>query len=154
MKTGKKPFLDILGAGPAGLSAGYFAKNKNIPFRIFESSEYIGGNCRTITHGEFRYDTGAHRFHDKEIEATNVVKNLIGDELLTIDAPSQILSEGRMIDFPMNFSSLMDNLTISQIFKILVENIYNITRAISKRIEEWIVENPEQWLWAHRRWGK
>ena len=127
MKTGKKPFLDILGAGPAGLSAGYFAKNKNIPFRIFESSEYIGGNCRTITHGEFRYDTGAHRFHDKEIEATNVVKNLIGDELLTIDAPSQILSEGRMIDFPMNFSSLMDNLTISQIFKILVENIYNIT---------------------------
>ena len=34
------------------------------------------------------------------------------------------------------------------------ENIYNITRSISKRIEEWINENPEQWLWAHRRWGK
>ncbi len=34
------------------------------------------------------------------------------------------------------------------------ENIYNLTRSISKRIEEWIIENPEQWLWAHRRWGK
>ena len=34
------------------------------------------------------------------------------------------------------------------------ENIYKITRAISKRIEEWIIEDPEQWLWAHRRWGK
>ncbi len=32
--------------------------------------------------------------------------------------------------------------------------IYEITRSISKRIEEWIVDNPEQWLWAHRRWGK
>ena len=32
--------------------------------------------------------------------------------------------------------------------------IYEITRLISSRIEEWIVERPEQWLWAHRRWGK
>ena len=31
---------------------------------------------------------------------------------------------------------------------------YEITRLISKRIEEWIVDKPEQWLWAHRRWGK
>ena len=32
--------------------------------------------------------------------------------------------------------------------------IYEITRLISKRIEEWIIDKPEQWLWAHRRWGK
>ena len=31
---------------------------------------------------------------------------------------------------------------------------YQITRLISKRIEEWIIDRPEQWLWAHRRWGK
>ena len=27
----KKPFIEILGAGPAGLSAGYFASNADIP---------------------------------------------------------------------------------------------------------------------------
>ena len=32
--------------------------------------------------------------------------------------------------------------------------IYEITRLISSRIEEWIIDKPEQWLWAHRRWGK
>ena len=32
--------------------------------------------------------------------------------------------------------------------------IYEITRLISRRIEEWIIDRPEQWLWAHRRWGK
>ncbi len=32
--------------------------------------------------------------------------------------------------------------------------IYITTKLISSRIEEWIKENPEQWLWAHRRWGK
>ena len=31
---------------------------------------------------------------------------------------------------------------------------HQITRLISKRIEEWIIDRPEQWLWAHRRWGK
>ena len=31
---------------------------------------------------------------------------------------------------------------------------YEITKSISKRIEEWITDKPEQWLWAHRRWGK
>ena len=34
------------------------------------------------------------------------------------------------------------------------EAIYEITRLISKRIEEWIMDKPAQWLWAHRRWGK
>ena len=32
--------------------------------------------------------------------------------------------------------------------------VYKLTELISKRIEQWIIENPEQWLWAHRRWGK
>ena len=32
--------------------------------------------------------------------------------------------------------------------------IFEITRLISQRIEEWIIDRPEQWLWAHRRWGK
>ena len=34
------------------------------------------------------------------------------------------------------------------------KTIYEITKLISKRIEEWILDKPEQWLWAHRRWGK
>ncbi|MDC0110797.1 lysophospholipid acyltransferase family protein [Alphaproteobacteria bacterium] len=32
--------------------------------------------------------------------------------------------------------------------------IYEITKLISSRIEKWIINQPEQWLWAHRRWGK
>ena len=32
--------------------------------------------------------------------------------------------------------------------------VYELTKLISKRIEKWIIEKPEQWLWAHRRWGK
>ena len=31
--------------------------------------------------------------------------------------------------------------------------VYKLTELISKRTEQWIIEKPEQWLWAHRRWG-
>ena len=34
------------------------------------------------------------------------------------------------------------------------EAVYKLTELISQRIEQWIIEKPEQWLWAHRRWGK
>ena len=65
MPSKQKLKLHILGGGPAGLAAGYFAKKKNIDLEIFEASDMVGGNCKTIERGEYRFDTGAHRFHDK-----------------------------------------------------------------------------------------
>lgn len=34
------------------------------------------------------------------------------------------------------------------------ENIFNIMLIINQMLEIWIKENPSQWLWIHRRWGK
>ena len=46
------------------------AKKNNISFEIYESSGQVGGNCKTIVDGDFRFDIGAHRFHDKNNDAT------------------------------------------------------------------------------------
>jgi len=123
----QKSYLNILGGGPAGLSVGHYAKKKKVPFRIFEGSGQIGGNCRTITDGDFKYDTGAHRFHDKNGDVTSEIKHLMGDELLKVSAPSKIHKNGRMIDFPINLSNLLGNLSIGKICNILIENLFKIT---------------------------
>jgi KDO2-lipid IV(A) lauroyltransferase len=34
------------------------------------------------------------------------------------------------------------------------QDIRNITLKINKILEDWINQNPEQWLWFHRRWNK
>ena len=57
------------------------------------------------------------------------------------------------------FNLLNFKLTIEDEIKLpkSVKNdnaIYKLTELISKRTEQWIIERPEQWLWAHRRWGK
>ena len=121
----RKPILHILGAGPAGLATGYYAKKYDISFHIFESSERIGGNCQTIEEGEFRFDTGAHRFHDKDKDVTKEIKRLMGKDLIKVDAPSMIYQEGRLINFPLNFSSIIKNLDRINIVKIIYENLYN-----------------------------
>jgi len=133
-----KPKIDILGGGPAGLSVAYFARKKGHDICIYEGSSTIGGNCRTIKMGEYRFDTGAHRFHDKIPSITEEIKKLMGDDLKKVNAPSKIYFNGRMIDFPLSFSSVIKNLKISEILKIVAENIFNIfkTNVEHKNFEE------------------
>jgi protoporphyrinogen oxidase len=100
----------ILGGGPAGLSAAYFAVKSGVPVTVLEAADEVGGNARTLRHGEFRFDTGAHRFHDKHAVITREIKSLLGDELLLAAAPSQILWRNRRIDFPLSPVNLLGNL--------------------------------------------
>lgn len=57
----------IIGAGPAGLTAGYelLAKDPNIKPTIIESTNRIGGISCTINHNGNRIDIGGHRFFSK-----------------------------------------------------------------------------------------
>ena len=120
--------MHILGAGPAGLASAYYAKKCEIPAMLYESSNTVGGNCKTIVDGDYRYDTGAHRFHDKLDHATKEVQELIGDDLLKVNSPSMIFSNNRMFDFPLGLLSILRNLGGVDIAKILTENIFNISR--------------------------
>jgi protoporphyrinogen oxidase len=94
--------LNILGGGPAGLAAGYYARKHGLPFWIHEAGAEVGGNCRTLRWGDFLFDTGAHRLHDRDPETTAEIRRLLGEELLQVHAPSQIHWNGRLIDFPLS----------------------------------------------------
>jgi protoporphyrinogen oxidase len=103
--------ITILGGGPAGLAAGYFARKKGLPFTIYESGSKPGGNAITIQDGEFRFDTGAHRFHGKDPEITQEIQRLLGDDLIEVQVPSHIYHRGNFIDFPLSPGSLLKSLS-------------------------------------------
>lgn len=98
--NGEATAIDILGGGPAGLAVAHYADRAGLSFRLFERASELGGLCRTYSCGPHRYDSGAHRFHDRDPEITADLRLLLGDELTEVDAPSQILHRGRYIDFP------------------------------------------------------
>jgi protoporphyrinogen oxidase len=115
--------LTVLGGGPAGLATGFYARQQGLDVRLFEAADAVGGNARTLRMGPFRYDTGAHRFHDKNASVTADVKALLGDDLRRVDAPSQICWRGRRIDFPLAPYNLLRSLPTSLLAQISWEQL-------------------------------
>ena len=119
----KNSHISILGGGLAGLSVGYYANKNGIPFTIYEAGDRVGGNSVTFRHGDFLFDSGAHRFHDKDDEITEEIKTLVGDDLKRINISSRIYHNGKSIDFPLSPLNLMKNLGLTTVARAVGEII-------------------------------
>ena len=64
----KKEKVIIIGAGPAGLTAGYelLKKSKKYDVTLLEETKEIGGISRTVKYHGNRMDIGGHRFFSKD----------------------------------------------------------------------------------------
>jgi protoporphyrinogen oxidase len=115
----------VLGGGVAGLSVAYYAKINGLSFKVYEALNRIGGNCITIKHGDFLFDSGAHRFHDKNEEATKIVRALVGEDLVETSVPSQIYHGGKFLNFPLTPLNLMKNLSILTFTRAAADVLYS-----------------------------
>lgn len=166
------PNLHILGGGPAGLTAGYYAKKHRVNFTIFEAGEHAGGNCRTLKikgtdcqfrvlqSGDFRFDTGAHRFHDKDPQVTEEVRTLLGNDLLQVEAPSEIFFKGKFYRFPLLLSDLTQKLDTKTLLKIVWEQLHNNREKHAENFSEFAINQygktlAERFLlnYSEKLWG-
>jgi protoporphyrinogen oxidase len=138
--------ITILGGGPAGLAAAYYAKKRGLSFTVYESSGRIGGNTATQRHGDFLFDLGAHRFHDKDSEITRELRNLIGEDFKKIEVPSKVYWHGKLIDFPL---SPLDLLKKMGFITFTGAGFQLLTARMSKRKKDMNFEEL-----ALRRYGK
>ena len=83
---------------------------------------------------DFRFDTGAHRFHDKDPQVTEEVKNLLGDDLLQVAAPSEIFFEGEFYRFPLLLSDLVEKLEAKTLLRIAWEKLYNRPKKTGRKL--------------------
>lgn len=69
----------IIGAGPAGLTAGYqlLKKSKEYEVIIIEKDSQVGGISKTINYNGNRMDLGGHRFFTKEESINNIWKEIL-----------------------------------------------------------------------------
>ena len=71
----------IIGAGPAGLTAGYeLCKKGKYKVVILEESNYIGGISRTVNYKGNRMDIGGHRFFSKNDEVNEFWNEILPNQ--------------------------------------------------------------------------
>ena len=115
--------IKILGGGPAGIALAHYLSKSNIDFDLFEASNEIGGNAKTLQFDKFYFDTGAHRWHDKNPNITEELKKIMGGELKLVTAPSKIFWNNKLINFPITPINLFKSLPLNILIKIFLENI-------------------------------
>jgi protoporphyrinogen oxidase len=107
----------IVGAGPAGLTAGYLLSKENFDITIFEKDPvYVGGISRTEKYKGFHFDIGGHRFFSKSAEVENFWTEVLGDEMLQRPRKSRIFYKGKFYSYPLKAMEALGNLGIGTSF--------------------------------------
>ncbi len=100
----------ILGAGPCGMTAAWELVSNGYNVTIVEKDSAVGGLCKSISKGAYRFDLGGHRFISKSERLLNMVTSLMRDDMLLTERKSVILLQGREFEYPLAVKNLYKNL--------------------------------------------
>jgi len=103
----------IIGAGPAGLTAGYLLTKQGKSVAIIEKDEtYVGGISRTVEHEGYRFDIGGHRFFSKSQQVVDLWNEILPDDFIQRPRMSRIYYEGKFYSYPLRAFEALSNLGI------------------------------------------
>jgi protoporphyrinogen oxidase len=133
--------IAIIGAGPAGLTAGYLLSKAGVEVDIFEAdSSYVGGISRTVVHNGFRFDIGGHRFFSKSSEVEELWSEILPDDMITRDRLSRIYYKKKFYNYPLEASEVISNLGKTESLLCIISYLKaKLTpRPKAGNLEEWV----------------
>src|SRR3954454_12829711 len=142
-----KPKVVIIGAGPAGLTAGYLLSKNDIAVVGVEAEPvYVGGISRTATYKGFHFDIGGHRFFSKSKAVEDLWTEILPNEMLTRPRSSRIFYGGKFFSYPLK--------PIEALLKLgVVKSILCILSWLKARL--FPVRNPRNFEdWVSNQFGK
>ncbi|MDH7479304.1 MAG: NAD(P)/FAD-dependent oxidoreductase [Syntrophomonadaceae bacterium] len=136
----------ILGAGPAGLAAGYELCSQGGQVTIVEKENQVGGISKTVEREGYRFDLGGHRFFTKIDEVEELWRETLGEEFLSRPRLSRIYYRNRFFDYPLKPCNALFSLGI-------MESLFIIASYLNARINP---VRPEESFqdWVSNRFGR
>ena len=114
-RAGNHVDVAIIGAGPAGLTAGYMLGKQGIGVTLIEKDPVqVGGISRTVEHEGFRFDIGGHRFFSKSREVVDLWNELLPDDFIERPRMSRIFYGGKYYSYPLRAFEALFNLGLWQ----------------------------------------
>lgn len=103
----------IIGAGPAGLTAGYLLGKAGRSVQIIERDPvYVGGISRTVVYKGFHFDIGGHRFFSKSREVVDLWNEILPDDFIDRPRLSRIYYGGKYYAYPLKAFEALRNLGV------------------------------------------
>jgi len=104
-----KKKVAIIGAGPAGLTAGYLLSKEDVGVVVLEADPvYVGGISRTVTYNGFHFDIGGHRFFSKSKAVEDLWTEILPNDMLVRARSSRIFYAGKFFSYPLKpFEALL-----------------------------------------------
>ncbi len=97
-----KTAVAIIGAGPAGLTAGYLLAKNDVEVTVLEADPtYVGGISRTARYKGFHFDIGGHRFFSKSKAVEDLWSEILPHDMLQRPRSSRIFYGGKFFAYPL-----------------------------------------------------
>jgi protoporphyrinogen oxidase len=112
----EKPII-ILGAGCAGLAAGWRLAKRGYPVVIVEKDDHVGGLSGGVRINGNSYEYVPHTFHATDPEILNDIKTFMGSDLIAYNRTIKIKFLGNYFRFPLVMSDVLFKLPISTVFR-------------------------------------
>jgi protoporphyrinogen oxidase len=143
----------ILGAGPAGLTAGYLLAKKGLPVVVLEAENQVGGIAKTAVRDGYRFDLGGHRFFTKVKEVDDLWHEIMREEFLERPRMSRIYWRNRrgqtkFLDYPLRGPDVIKKLGPVDLTKALLSYLWAAMKPKGREetYEQWVSNRFGRWL--------
>jgi len=130
-----------IGAGPAGLTAGYLLSKDGVNVTVLEQDPvYVGGISRTATYKGFSFDIGGHRFFSKSQEVENLWDEILDEGFLLRPRKSRIYYRNKLFDYPLRAFNALSQLGIIEALRCVLSyaKVRLNPNPDPKNFEEWV----------------
>jgi protoporphyrinogen oxidase len=107
-ETPAEKHVVVIGAGPAGLTAGYQLGKMGVDATVLEADSVVGGISRTVERDGWRFDLGGHRFFTKVQAVEDLWHEILPDgDFLLRPRMSRIFLNGKYLDYPLRLFNVL-----------------------------------------------
>ncbi|MDP1573419.1 MAG: NAD(P)/FAD-dependent oxidoreductase [Coxiellaceae bacterium] len=140
----------VIGAGPAGLTAGYLLAQQNASTLIIEQDAIVGGISRTPQYKAFYFDIGGHRFFSKSEAVEKLWDEMLPNELLTRPRESRIFYNKKFYHYPLKPWNALNQLGLFESIACVISyGIAKIKPRKGNTFADWTMNHFGKRLYLH-----
>lgn len=139
----------IMGAGPAGLTAGYQLKKNAVDCTLIDKGSQVGGISKTEDYKGYKFDTGGHRFFTKFDEVNNLWHEVLGEDFRKTPRLSRIYCKGKFFDYPLKPINAIINIGFVDAVRIVSSYFWIkiFPYKEEKTLEQWVSNRFGKWFY-------